>query len=317
MPDSYVIEHTEYRPPIWGIPQTDRAESIGYAPLGRTFYVHGTLGVDINDSEGLVKDFPLRTITNAISRCTAGANDIIEVLYYPSAGATGEVWPIIIDVEGVKLIGGTGEIFSDTTRLIRPPVASGAACPCIGVNANNVEIAGFWLECQAGSTASCIQVPGPGATAATYRTIIHHCVFGVQNPAAYGVGNLNAPNLDAVNLDIHDCLFENQISVSAIFIGWNATRGQFHDNIFRKSGNPAISLAVSAATVWGIYNNVFSVVDAGAGEAITCAAGPADCLFFGNLALNSKVAFANIPWTEAGTGHWGNNMSNVLLVNPA
>jgi hypothetical protein len=40
-------------------------------------------------------------------------------------------------------------------------------------------------------------------------------------------------------------------------------------------------------------------------------------MIYNNVAMQGKVAFANIPWVDAGANHWANNMSNILLVNPA
>jgi hypothetical protein len=314
--ESYSLEYLPVRSPVWGIPRTDRMESIGFGNLGRTFYVHGTLGSDSNDYDGLSSDFPFRTITYALARCTALANDVIVVLYYPSAGATGEVWPININKAGVKLIGGTGLMLPDAVRVIRPPVASGDIC-AIGVTANDVEIAGLWIELQAGSTHGCIEVPGPGAAGPTYRTKIHHCVFGGQTAARDGIWNPAAANFDAVNLDVYECVFDTYLTRSGIRIDWNSTRGEFHNNFFRLVAGPGIYLAGTAAAVWRVFDNIFSVPDAAPGEAITTIIGTAGCLFYRNIAMEGKVAFANIPWVEGGTGEWALNYSNILLVNPA
>jgi len=314
MPDSYVIEHTEYRPPIWGIPQTDRAESIGYANLGRKFYVHGTLGNDTNDSEGLFVDFPLLTITNALSRCTASANDIIEVLYYPSAGATGEVWPININKRGVKLIGGTGEDWADGVRILRPPVGTGVDVATVVVNADDVEIAGLWIEGLAagGSTAGGIEL---GTTASFAKTHIHHCNFGWQTALQDGIVGL--AGFDVPSLLVHDCVFNDKITRDGIRLSQNATRGLIYNNIFRNVGGVGINLAALCTDIYAIFGNVFAVADSAPGEAINCNAASLGCMIYDNKAMEGKVAFANIPWVDAGANHWANNMSNILLVNPA
>jgi hypothetical protein len=314
MPESYVIEHVEFRPPIWGIPQTERAESIGYANLGRKFYVHGSLGVDINDSEGLLKDFPLLTITNALSRCTASANDIIEVLYYPSAGAVGEVWPININKRGVKLIGGTGEDWADAVRILRPPVGSAVTVPCIVVNADEVEIAGLWIEGLAvgGSTAGGIEL---GTTASFAKTHIHHCNFGWQTPLQDGIRAY--AGFDCPSLLIHDNVFNDKITRDGVRLSQNATRGLIYNNIFRFVAGVGIHLQALCTDVYAIFGNVFRVADGLAGQAITCNINSLGCMIYDNKAMEGKVAFANIPWVDAGANHWANNMSNILLVNPA
>lgn len=317
MPDMYNIELQPYRPPIWGIPLTGREENLGYGHLGKTFYVHGLNGLNNNaDGNGMSSEFPFLTITYALAQCTALANDVIVVLYYPSAGALGETWPININKRGVRLIGGGGQMLPDATRVLRPPLASGDIC-AIGVTADDVEIAGLWVELQAGSTHGCIEVPGPGAVAATYRTKIHHCVFGGQTPARDGIWNPAAPNLDAVNLDVYECVFDLNLTRSGVRLDWNSTRGEIHHNFFRLAAGPGIYMAATVAAMWRVFNNVFAVPDAVPGEAITTIAGTTGCLFYNNLAMEGKVAFANIPWVEGGTNEWANNMSNILLVNPA
>lgn len=316
MPDSYALAFQESRSPVWGVPQTAREENINYGNLGRTFYVHGTLGADINESEGLDLDFPLRTITNALSRCTASANDVICVLYYPSAGATGEVWPININKRGVKLIGGMGEDWADAVRIIRPPVGTAAGVAPIQVNADEVEIAGLWIEgiAAGGSTTGGIDL---GATASFAKTHIHHCNFGWQTALQDGIRGY--AGFDLPSLLIHDCVFNSNITRDGVRLSQNATRGMIYNNIFRLVGGVGVHLQALCTDVYAIFGNAFRVADAAPGEAITLNVNATGCMVYNNIAMQGKVAFANIPFVDASAGnnHWANNMSNILLVNPA
>ncbi len=311
MVDMYNIELQPTRDPIWGVPNTGRMENVGYGHLGKTFYVHGLNGSDLNDYDGLSSDFPFKTITYALAHCTALANDVIVVLYYPSAGAVGEVWPININVRGVKLIGGGGEELAETVRILRVPAAAGNVAPIL-VAADDVEIAGLWIEAQGGSTHGGIEI---SVSASFAKTHIHHCNFGWQTALQDGI---RCPaGFDCPSLNIHDNVFNDNITRDGVRLSQNATRGVIHHNIFRLVAGVGVHFQAGCTDVWAVHDNVFQVADAAPGEAITCVAGSTRCMIFNNLAMEGKVAFANIPWVEAGTNHWANNMSNNLLVNPA
>jgi len=314
MPDQKDLELQDERSPVWGIPQTGRDENISYGHLGRTFYVHGTLGSDINDSEGLQSEFPLRTITNALSRCTASANDVIVVLFYGSTPPTTEVWPININKRGVKLIGGGGEDFMNEVTIIRPPVGTAVGVAPILVAADDVEIAGLWIEgiAAGGSTTGGIEI---SVSASFSRTHIHHCGFGMQTALQDGI---RCPaGFDCPSLRIHDCVFNDKITRDGIRLSQNATRGTIYKNEFRLVGGVGINLQAGCTDIYSIHDNFFRVADSAPGEAINCVAGSTLCMIYNNIAMQGKVAFANIPWVDAGTNNWANNMSNILLVNPA
>jgi hypothetical protein len=89
--------------------------------------------------------------------------------------------------------------------------------------------------------------------------------------------------------------------------------------MFRLVGGVGVHLQALCTDVYSIDNNMFRVADGGAGEAITLNVNATGCMVFNNLAMQGKVAFANIPYVDASAGnnHWANNMSNILLVNPA
>ena len=314
MPGDKDLEFQDYRAPIWGIGNTGRERNIGWGHLGRTYYVHGTIGRDSNDYDGLSSEFPFLTITHALSHCVASANDVIVVLFYGSTPPATEVWPININKRGVKLIGGGGEDFMTEVTIIRPPVGTAVGIAPIQVNADDVEIAGLWIEgiAAGGSTTGGIDL---GSAASYSRTHIHHCGFGMQTPLLYGIRGF--AGFDLPSLLVHDCVFNDKITGDGIRLSQNATRGQIYNNQFRNVGGVGINLQALCTDIYAIHDNVFRVRDAAPGEAINCNAASGLCMIYNNIAMEGKIAFANIPWVEAGTNHWANNMSNILLVNPA
>ena len=79
---------------------------------GDVYYVDGTNGSNSND--GLSRDMPVLTLTYALSLCTAGNEDYIIVLGYPSAGAAGEAW------RGLRAH--SGSVAARTLTLLRQPL---------------------------------------------------------------------------------------------------------------------------------------------------------------------------------------------------
>jgi hypothetical protein len=73
---------------------------------GRVFYVDGTSGSDTYGVQSQNPNYPLETITGAMDICTSAVGDIIVVMANsPSSPPANETFPIVMDVQGVTLMG--------------------------------------------------------------------------------------------------------------------------------------------------------------------------------------------------------------------
>jgi len=270
--------------------------------IGSTFYVDGTNGLDTNLG---TNDLPFLTITAAIAACTAGANDYIIVKSYPNPAPGTETFPIAMTKSKVHLIGTISQASPS------PYIVPAADTNCIDVTASNCEIAG--LELDAGATKACINISG-----VTWKTNVHHCWMGWQGTSLNGI-ILSAGTDDAPQSWIHDNFFGINLTGVNLYVTFNSTRSVIENNTFLGVASGQVGIHVENTMANGIVrNNAFKVADAAAGEAITLDATAADnCVLYGNVAMQGKVAFANIPWLDGGTNDWGLNYSNILAVNPA
>ena len=273
---------------------------------GTIYYVDGTNGSNAN--EGLSRDEPFLTITYALSQCTAGNEDYIIVIGYPSAGAAGEVWPIAISVANVHLIGDS--LYQASPSAWLDPPADTAA---ITVGANFVEIAG--LELRGGATSACLDSDGT-----TWRAYIHHNDFGFQSGAQDGI-RIGVGSADCPHWLIEHNKFGHLANITrdAIRIEHNSTRSVIRDNYFYvNSGCVGIHFQGLCTAVGYVLDNTFKVADAANGEAIYIEnVNAAVCQFHGNRVASGNIAMANNPFRDLGADcHWGVNYAGTAVTLP-
>jgi len=138
----------------------ERIGRAGYAyppkPCGTVFWVDSGWEYPGNDDhDGLTKDSPLRTITEALSRCTDNMDDVI--LVKDAWQEATETWPILVDKKRVHIIGISGPQ-GQKVKMVPPPLGDTAAFD-IRAAANTSEIAGF--ELGGGDTHGCIELANP------------------------------------------------------------------------------------------------------------------------------------------------------------
>ena len=270
---------------------------------GNIFYLDGTNGLDTND--GLTPDTPFLTVTHALTECAAGNDDYIVILYYPSAGAAGETWPIDVNMADVHIIGGS---FNPMDVKILKPTGDTAA---MTLSANGVEIAG--LEFGGGASHGCIET---GDSGYSWRQHIHHCDFGWIYTAQDGI--LAAGTCDMAHASIHDNRFGVNLTRSGIYINHNATRTRIERNLWTGVASGQVGLYVANTMAQGmILDNRFKVADAATGEAITLTATATDdALIDGNRAMQGVVAMGNVAFRDLGTNHWGLNYVDITATMP-
>lgn len=273
---------------------------------GDIYYVDGTNGSNAND--GTNRDEPVLTITYALSLCTAGNEDYIIVIGYPSAGAAGETWPIPMSVANVHLIGDS--LYQASPSGWIDPTGDTAA---VTLSASYCEIAG--LEFRGGATAACIESSGT-----VWRAYIHHNDFAFQSGARDGIA-LGLGAVDCPHWLIEHNRFGHLTNITrdAIRIEQNSTRSVIRDNYFYvNTGTVGIHLQGLCTAIGYIVDNTFKVADAAAGEAIYVENANAGTVqFHGNRVASGNVAMVNNPFRDLGAScHWGINYAGTAATYP-
>jgi hypothetical protein len=288
-----------------GVPGSDTELGLHPEPItafgaGNFYYVNGYIGVDTND--GYTPDSPFLTITHALSKCVAHNHDYIIVMRYPSAGATGETWPISVDVETVHILGANMAGASPLAWIA--PTGDTAA---FSIAANGVEIAGF--DIRGGATHGCIENSGT-----IWRAHIHHNEFGRICAGQDGVRMTGA--VDCPHWLIEDNIFGNNLTRTGIYITHNSTRTCIRRNLFHGCTGVAVHV-INTMALGQIYDNQFRVADGATGEAITLTATATDGTFIdNNMTGQGVVAMGNVPYRDLGANHWGLNYYGLLAIMP-
>lgn len=274
------------------------------------FYVQDATrgGNDLND--GITPNTPLLTITQALV-LAADLPAAIQRQVYIFVARTSlgdEGWPIEITLPYLHLIGTPDQ--ASPTPAIRPQSDEYG----LVLAAGGIEVAGFIFSADTAYVKACIY----SAAAQQWMNHIHHNFFAWDSEA-----------YDCIELDNQ----QQQISIHHNYFGAHgfekyainasapAGRTLIEDNVILVHGREMdgtggiIMLPVSGGGV--IRNNVFSIPDQAAGEAILLTGGQ-DQLVTGNFAMEGVGANTNnIPYQEDGDSHWGLNYANQTAQTPA
>ena len=273
---------------------------------GQVFYVEGFNGVNTND--GLTPDTPLLTITEALDRCTANADDYILLIDYWTAA--GEAWPIVVNKGKVHIVGVHGG--GSNWISVQPGIDTAS----FSVTALDAEIAN--ISCHAGANHAGIELAGTA-----WGVHIRNCWFGVTGGCRDGIEDL-AP-IDMPYLLIEGCRFGQSCTRDGVRISHNATRGLIGNpytgvgNLFDRCAGIGVNLSGNTSEI-GIFNNVFHRVDDTQGNAITLSAGGSNQMVDGNSAFWGNAAANTNPYDDgaaANVNHWGLNYENGVYTLPA
>lgn len=266
------------------------------AGIGNIYYVDGTNGADTSD--GLTQDTAFKTITRAVSACTANNHDVIYILSYPAAGATGETWPIDISKATTAVVG--------AMRGGRPAAWISASRGAQGTNAINVTanyVTLKSLEIGGDNTYYSVQI-----TAGVTGTRIEGCWIGASsicNDTDLGIG-LSAAG-DAPHTLIINNVFGPYITDTAIKLDGqkNMTRGWIIGNVFRKCQNYGIYITCDGHDIGGIVGNYFQLYadDTAGGAIYMSATAPNNCLVAHNRAAfgTDKLRYAPFYFQAQGS----------------
>jgi hypothetical protein len=300
-----LIRLSPFYPGQFGVAGSDAPLGLRAMPYGKVFFVHDTHGNSSDSNDGTHPDGPLKTITGAIAKATAGQDDWIIVQSFSNAL---ETFPLALSKSKVHLFSSQyvlGEVVPGHGRIITPPADTAA----ILITGDRVEVAGF--DMSAGATHGCIEF---SQAVQSWGAHIHHNRLGWMSGAQDGIRMTGA--VDKVHFVIHDNEFNDKITRDGIRIEQNSTRGVIYRNRFRGVAGIGINLVTLCTDIYAIYDNFFRVADAATGEAITCNANSVGCMFWGNQAMQGKVAMANVPFRDLGANHWGLNYMDVTATLP-
>lgn len=297
-----LVKEKSFYPGQWGILGSDAPLGLRTDTRSTVFYVDSGHARTSNNNDGTDPDNPMQTVTAALARCTANANDFVIVRQMTNAL---ETFPITMSVNRVHLLS-TFYRFGHGPEI--RPVADTAG---VLISADNVEIAGF--EINGGATAGCIDVK---VASATWGADIHHCRFGFQTGGQDGIRMGGA--VDKPHWTIHDNWFNIGLTRDGIRIDQNSTRSVIWNNRFRMldGAGVGINLVTLCTDIYGVFNNVFKVNGAVQGDAITCNVNSTGCMFDGNVGMDAGAAPAQIPFLDLGTNDWGVNWMGDAVAYP-
>jgi hypothetical protein len=147
------------------------------APMttGKVFYVDLSSGSD--SSKGTNASYPLRTITQALTKCVSGRGDIIVV-----SGKAQLTAKISINKDNVSIIGlGPDSPMGGETRL------SGGEHDILSVEADKVRIENIRLQCLGNATDSAAIAIVGGDDKVAYQTTIRNVHIMLDHAASKGI----------------------------------------------------------------------------------------------------------------------------------
>lgn len=275
------------------------------------FYVQDAArgGSDLNN--GISPNTPLLTITEALLRAAALPAAIQRQVYIFVARTSlgDEDWPITISQAYLHLIGTPDQ--ASPTPAIRPPADTDG----LELAAGGIEVAGFLFSGDTALPNACIY----SAAAQQWMNHIHHNFFAWDSEAYDCIELDNQQQQISIH---HNYFGAHGFSNYAINASTPAGRTLIEENVILVSGREMdgvggiIMHPVSGGGL--IRNNVFSVPDTAAGQAINLTGGQ-DILVTGNVAAEGKTTpLANLPWLDAGVlNHWGLNYGGIVASVPA
>lgn len=269
---------------------------------GQIFYVDSTHGNAAND--GLSPDSALVTIAAALVKCVNDHDDYIIVMDCYQQ----ETFPIEVNKSRVHILGVShwGGMFAQMV----PPTDTAI----FTINTKGyVEIAYFNLGAV---NAQAVHAPIEFISAISEgRTWIHDCWFGHSWAVHDGIRVL--AGTEAPECLIEHCVFGKLTSRDGIRIEGQSTRTIIRENIFRLVAGIGIDVVAINTDLGAIIGNKFSLpAGAGAGAAITIAAGAVGCLCDDNHAMEAGAATTANPYSDAGACDWGMNYRGDVVTFP-
>lgn len=266
---------------------------------GNVYYVNGTdWGDGDNANSGLRPDDPFLTIAHALDQCTSEAFDTIVVVDYWQP--TGEVWPIVVDVRQVTIVGAPGGSYNRWCCV--NPVGDAAA---FSIQAAGVRLIDFYI--MAGASHAGVEFSGGPERVGIYGCWFASGTHGVQ----WGVGEAG------MSVQVEDCFFSTYLTGGGIELS-NSPHCRVANNVFMRTGGVAINVAHDAHYSQILDNKIAMASDT-QGIGITLCATVTEVMVDGNSAFWGETVNNNPYLDNAGANVncWGLNYHGNTLVLPA
>ena len=273
---------------------------LAQGPNANVYFVDYNNGSD--DNPGTKREQPLESIAAAVALCSDAQGDVI----YVTSSVHVEDLPIVIDVQGVYVIGLPGQVPTQQCGTWIYPLSDS---PVFTLSAGDVKIFNFMIW--GGASGAAVNF---GAGATNVRNGIHNCYFW---SGTWGIQDGAAANTPSHYLSITGCGFGPSLSVGGINLRSNGSWHLIENCFFEQTPGPQILIDGFAKAGGRVLNCLHSLDSDTAGDAITLSTGTR-WVFMGNRANDRGVtAMAAIPWVDSvATNVWMDNYRCNAVVLP-
>jgi hypothetical protein len=277
---------------------------------GNVLYVNGesSYGPTANDGhDGKNPNYPLATITQALTLCEDRHNDYIFVM----GSYQTDTFPLSPAARNVHIIGLGGGGFARSRALLD---GDDAAAFQLETASGGLELAGLRMgSSDAAYAAIVINTTCMGCH-------VHDCTFGVYIPATDGI-YAHGAGAHMQFWTIENCLFGTSLTGDGIDVQ-NMNRIYILNNYFLEYGG--VGIIIDNGTGDMIVGNRFSkTADFTAGDAITLGGSTAGIYVDDNRAAEDGAAPGNVPFIDKTTADqttltnaWGVNWSGDAVTYP-
>lgn len=281
-------------------------ELIPGSEQGVVIYVNSAANGALDANHGRTPEEAKLTISGALDACSNNAQDTIVVLNHDNA--TEIAYPIVVDVEGVHILGAPGRAQYARVSINARPSGDVAV---FTLDVTGIRISNFELYC--GDTHGSIEF----VVAWVGDHGIYNCKF---NQGGYGV-YATSQGMPGWDLIVKDCMFNDNLLLGGIEYLSDGPFARFENNIFNRHGGICIDIAGTAAVEGAILNNWFGLSTDVANRAIHfSAAAHTGWIISGNQANYGMTDMTNSPYQDQSNGvnpnNWMLNYRAVTAVLP-
>lgn len=273
---------------------------------GVVIYVDSAVNGALDTNHGRTPAEAKLTISGALDACSNNAMDTIVVLNHDNA--TEIAYPIVVDVNGVHILGAPGRAQYARVSINARPSGDVAV---FTLDVTGIRISNFELYCgdSHGSIEFVVAWVGDHG--------IYNCKF---NQGGYGVF-ATSQGMPGWDLIVKDCMFNDNLLLGGIEYRSDGPFARFENNVFNRHGGICIDISGTAAVEGLIKDNLFGLSTNAANRAIHfSAAAHTGWIISGNQANYGMTDMTNSPYQDQSNGvdpnNWMLNYRAVTAVLP-